>query len=61
MKPIISVKEARKLLGKDYRSLTDEEILKIIDDTHQLAILALDVAKDKIAKEGKLSLHTGDI
>ncbi|MDB5179425.1 MAG: hypothetical protein JWN12_57 [Candidatus Saccharibacteria bacterium] len=51
MKPIISVKEARKLLGKEHENLTDEEVVELIEQTHELAKLALDVARDKLARE----------
>ena len=51
MKPIISVKEARKLLGKEHENLTDEEVAELIEQTHELAKLALDVARDKLARE----------
>lgn len=50
-KPIISVKEARKLLGKEYRDRSDGEIKKIIEDTHELAKIALEVAKQKVMKD----------
>lgn len=36
-KPIISVKEARKLLGKDAKELNDQEIEKLISDLQFLA------------------------
>lgn len=47
----MSVKEARKLLGKDADSMTDEQITELIEQTHDLAKLALDVARDKLAKD----------
>jgi type I restriction-modification system DNA methylase subunit len=39
--PIMTVQEARKLLGKRYKGMTDEEIERIVDDTHELAKLTL--------------------
>ena len=51
MKPIMSVKEARKLLGKKYTSMTDEEVSELVEHTHKLAKLALDIARDIIARE----------
>jgi len=51
MKPIMSVKEARKLLGKDAEDMTDEQVEGLIEQTHELAKLALDVARDKLARE----------
>lgn len=50
-KPIMSVKEARKLLGKDAQDMTDEQVAELIGQTHELAKLALDVARDKLARE----------
>ena len=40
-KPIITVKEARKILGKDSKKLTDEEIAKLIYDLDFLARYAI--------------------
>lgn len=51
MKPIMSVKEAPKLLGKEYEKLPDEKIAELVEQTHELAKLALDVARDKLARE----------
>jgi hypothetical protein len=51
MKPILSVKEARKLLGKDAVNMTDEQINELVEQTHDLAKLALDVARDKLVKD----------
>lgn len=51
MKPIISVNEARKLLGKDAVNMTDEQITELVEQTHDLAKLALDVARDKLLRE----------
>jgi hypothetical protein len=50
-KPIMSVKEARKLLGKDAQNMTDEQIEELVGQTHELAKLALEVARDKLARE----------
>lgn len=47
MKPIISVKEARKLLGTDCESMSDDEVMELVEHTHELAKLALDVAREK--------------
>lgn len=51
MEPIISVKEARKLLGKDYENLTDEKIAELIDQLHELAKLSLDMAREQRLKK----------
>ncbi|HPD99447.1 MAG TPA: hypothetical protein PKV52_04210 [Candidatus Saccharibacteria bacterium] len=42
---IISVKEARKILGKDYEKLTDEEVEKLIYQLHNLAKASLEMAR----------------
>lgn len=31
IKQVISIKEARKILGKDAQSLTDDQVIEIID------------------------------
>ena len=43
----MSVKEARKLLGKDAKDMTDEQVAKLIEDVDELAKIALEVAKRK--------------
>lgn len=48
MKPIMSVKEARKLLGRDAKDMTDEQVAGLVGQTHELAKSALDVARDKL-------------
>lgn len=60
MKPIISVKEARRLLGKDCESMSDDEVAELIEHTHELAKLALDVARDKIAREKRDEKQAGN-
>jgi len=40
-KPIITVKEARKLLPKQYTSLTNEEILEMLKEYEQIVRLVL--------------------
>lgn len=47
----MSIKEARKLLGKKYDSLPDDEVEKLINDLSFLARGALDMAKKKIEQE----------
>jgi hypothetical protein len=44
---IISVKEARKLLGKDYRTLTNEQIEEIVT---LLNVVALDFIQSTVPK-----------
>lgn len=40
-RPIISVKEARKILGKEAKNMTDQEVAKLIDDLDFLAKYAI--------------------
>lgn len=47
MKLIISVKEARKILGKDYTDLPDEKIAEMVDQLHDFAKVALDMAREQ--------------
>lgn len=57
MKPIISVKEARKILGKDAESMTDREIEELIGTLDLLAKDALQEAKRRISmKKDAISL-----
>lgn len=51
MKPIISVKEARKLLGKEYDSLTDEKVSELVEQLHGLAKVSLDIAREQRLKK----------
>lgn len=51
MKPIMTVKEARKLLGKKYEKLSDDEVAQLIKQVHELAKLSLDVAREQRLKK----------
>jgi len=51
LKSIISVKEARKLLGKEYEKLTDDEIAELVEQLHELAKLSLDMAREQRLKK----------
>lgn len=57
-KPIMTVKEARKLLGKKYEKMTDQEIAKLIDEVDMLAQMALRLAKEERLK-GNLPPNAG--
>ncbi len=48
---IISVKEARKLLGKDASKMTDQEVEKLIIDLDEIARLYF-----KEIREGKIKI-----
>jgi hypothetical protein len=48
MKPIISIKEARKILGSSADGMTDEEILEVIGSLHSIAKGAIEDAKAKL-------------
>ena len=41
MKPIISIKEARKLLGKKYEQVSDEDIEVMINQFDEIARLTI--------------------
>lgn len=51
MKPIMSVKEARKLLGKEHENLSDDEVAELIEQLHELAKLSLDMAREQRLKK----------
>lgn len=51
MKPIMTVKEARKLLGKEHENLTDDEVAELIEQLHELAKLSLDMAREQLSKK----------
>lgn len=55
-KPIISVKEARKLLGKDARKMTDEEVLETINTLDVMANDALVQARKKQMERDSMDL-----
>lgn len=40
--PIISVKEARKMLGKEYKELSDDNLLGVINSLHKIAFSLLE-------------------
>ena len=50
MMPIMSVKEARKFLGQDHESMTDEGVAELVEQLHELAKLSLDMARERLAK-----------
>lgn len=50
MTPIMSVKEARKFLGKDHESMTDEGVAELVEQLYELAKLSLDMARERLAK-----------
>lgn len=45
LQPVMSVKEASKLLGKEHATMTDEKVAKLIDDVVALARMALQLEK----------------
>lgn len=47
---IITVKEARKKLGSSAKSMTDEEVERVIHDLEALARLCLDMYLERKAK-----------
>lgn len=51
MKPIMTVKEARRLLGKEHKNLSDDEVAELIEQLHELAKLSLDMAREQLSKK----------
>lgn len=51
MNPIISVKEAREILGTDAEGMSDEQILEVINTLDLLAKDALDLAKLQLKRK----------
>lgn len=51
MKSIMSVKEARKLLGEDHESMTDESVTELVEQLHELAKLSLYTAKGERSED----------
>lgn len=47
MNPIITVKEARKIMGKEAEKYTDDEIAKMVEDLDFIARLAIKDFKEK--------------
>ena len=47
----MTVKEARKLLGKKYEHMTDEDVAELVEQTHKFAKLALEMAKQERLKK----------
>lgn len=43
----LSIKQARKILGSEANELTDEQVEKLVDDLHDLAVLILDIYQEK--------------
>lgn len=44
-KPIINVKEARKILGKEYSNVSDDNLMGIVKSLSQIAYYYLDSIK----------------
>lgn len=55
MKPVMSVEEARKLLGEEADGMTDEEIERLINDLDIMARYALKLARQKVKMLGNSS------
>lgn len=54
MTPIMSVKEARKFLGKEHESMTDEGVAELVEQLHGLAKVSLDMARERLARGERL-------
>ena len=47
----MDVKKARKILGKEAKHLSDQEVEKIIHNSETLADIALDMFEEKLKKK----------
>jgi hypothetical protein len=54
--PIVSIKEARKILGKNYDHMSNEQIEGLIEDLDVIAIAALKDAHEKLMQEDALAM-----
>lgn len=52
---IVSVKEARKILGKIAEEMSDQEIIELVDSLDAIAIHALRQAREKRMEEDALA------
>jgi KaiC/GvpD/RAD55 family RecA-like ATPase len=52
----VFVKEARKILGKMAKEMTDKEITKLVDNLDAIAIDALRQAREKRIEEDALAM-----
>lgn len=52
---IVSVKEARKILGNMAKEMSDEEIIELVDNLDAIAIDALRQAREKRMKEDAMA------
>jgi len=53
---IVSIKEARKILGKMAKEMTDQEIVDLVDNLDAIAIEALKQAREKRVKEDAMAM-----
>jgi hypothetical protein len=54
--PIISIKEARKILGRKADTMSDSEVAELVDSLDVIAAEALRLAREKRAKEDAMAL-----
>lgn len=52
---IVSVKEARKILGKMAKEMSDQEIIELVDNLDAIAIDALRQAREKRMEEDAMA------
>lgn len=52
---IVSVKEARKILGKTAKEMTDHEIIELVDNLDAIAIEVLKQAREKHIEEDSMA------
>lgn len=54
--PVVSAKEARKILGNMAKEITDQEIIELVDNLDVIAIEALKQARGKRMEEDAMAL-----
>lgn len=57
MSELISINEARKILGKEHEHLTDEQVQELVSNLHVIAKGALKMGRDKAMKEREDRRH----
>jgi len=59
MQPIMSVDEARTIIGDDASGMTDEQVAKLVEDVDRLAEIALSVARKELGHKTRKEVING--
>jgi hypothetical protein len=54
--PIVSIKEARRILGKKADNMSDSEVAELVDNLDVIAVEALRLSHEKQMKEDVIAL-----